>query len=83
MVGCDAERHWHEVGAFGGLPCGTEMPALCQCGDAALKVSRVGGPWMVTLLDGTAVLGPLTHDNLVRVVDTELAIGIRRPISEG
>jgi hypothetical protein len=80
---CDPKRHYHDVTCYAGLPAGMAMAAPCACDRAALKLSRDEAAWMVSLLDGTPVLGPVVRDSLVSVVDTELVIGIRRPLSEG
>jgi hypothetical protein len=80
---CDGERHYHDVTLYAGLPVGMAMAAACACGSASLMVAHDQDTWTVSLLDGTSVLGPVVRDSLVPVVDTELVVGIRRPLSEG
>lgn len=77
---CDGERHFHDVGRMADLPVNSGMPAYCHCQSAAVRVSHLGDGWEVTLLDGTPVLE--TKDALVLVADSELIVGIVRPLSE-
>jgi hypothetical protein len=79
---CDAERHYHDVTVYAGLPAGMTIAAPCVCGSASLMVAHSEGGWLITLVDGTFVLGPLIRDSLVSVVDTQLVVGVRRPLSE-
>jgi hypothetical protein len=78
---CDGERHYHDVSVLAEIPVNTGLPATCRCGTAVLRVNHFADGWSVTLLDGTPVLGT-SADSLVSVVDAELVVGVRRPLSE-